>query len=100
LVRTFELDKASIDCANELQGETGQPYGKDATDGVKVWRAYNLDYRESPPTRLLSLALIVNYWLGYHDVDKGHCLHDEEIGARGRLNDAYEKGMADNPNKG
>ena len=92
-----ELNQASIECAKELQKEIGKPYGKYYTDGTK---AYDLNYEESPPTRLLAQALTVSYWLGYHDVDKGHYLHDEAIGAKKRIIEAYESGKAANPNKG
>ena len=86
------LDKASSECADELEEEIGKKYGKYATDGVKVWKAYDLDYKKAPLTRLLSQALILSYWLGYHDEDKGHYLHEEEIAAWRRINDAYKKG--------
>lgn len=92
----YQLNQGSIECANELQEETGKPYSKYYTDGEK---AYDLKYRESPPTRLLSQMLVVSYWLGYLDADKSHYLHEEEVGALKRIKDAYESGKAANPNK-
>lgn len=90
------LNQASFDFADKLQEETGKPYGKYATDGVKVWKAYDLNYEEAAPTRLLSQVLILCYWLGYHDADKSHYLHEEEIGAWKRIKEAYESGNSAN----
>jgi hypothetical protein len=59
-----ELNQASYDLADKLQEEVGKPYGKYRSDGVKVWKAYDLNYEEAPPTRLLCQALILSYWLG------------------------------------
>ena len=88
-----ELNQASYDLADKLQDEVGKPYGKYFSDGVK---AYDLNYEEAPPTRLLSQALILSYWLGYHDADRGHYLHEEEIGAWKRIKEAYESGKSAN----
>jgi hypothetical protein len=88
-----ELNQASFDFADKLQEEVGKPYGKYRLDGAK---AYDLNYEEAPPTRLLSQALILSYWLGYHDADKGHYLHEEEIGAWKRIKEAYESGKSAN----
>jgi hypothetical protein len=88
-----ELNQASFDFADKLQEETGKPYGKYFKDGGK---AYDLNYEEAPPIRLLSQALILSYWLGYHDADKGHYLQEEEIGAWKRINEAYENGKLAN----
>lgn len=48
-----ELNHASFKCADELQEETGQPYTKYYTDGTP---AYDLNYEESPPTRMLAMT--------------------------------------------
>ena len=76
-----------------MQEEVGKKYGKYRLDCAK---AYDLNYEEAPPTRLLSQALILSYWLGYHDADKGHYLHEEEIGAWKRIKEAYESGKSAN----
>jgi hypothetical protein len=89
-----EINEISLESADELQEDTEKPYTKYYTNGTK---AYDLEYKEAPPTRLLSQVLVVSYWLGYHDADKGHYLHDEEIGAWKRIKAAYETGKAAHP---
>ena len=64
-----ELDKMSIECAKEIQQETGLTYNKPAREGKP---AYTLGFEEAPPTRLLAMSLIVNYWLGWINREKGH----------------------------
>jgi hypothetical protein len=64
-----ELNQMSLECARELQVETGQPYSKYYKNGK---HAYDLPYEESPPTRLLALNLILSYWLGWLDASKTH----------------------------
>jgi hypothetical protein len=44
----------------------------------------------------LNDALILSYWLGYHDADKGHYLHEEEIGGWKRIKEGYESGKSAN----
>jgi hypothetical protein len=120
-----QMNQASIEAADELQRETGRPYPKDSgvivpaksveelnimtgesydvlfqdTLGKPVARK-NQKYSEAPPTRLLSMTLNLCYWIGYHDADRGHELHNEKeggIGAWDRIVKAYESGIAANP---
>jgi hypothetical protein len=65
------LNQISYYCARELQLETAKPYSKYYSDGR---HAYDLPYEESPPTRLLSLNLILSYWLGWLDASRTHYL--------------------------
>lgn len=70
-------------------------------NGYIVGLRRNLNYSEAPPTRLLSLTLNLCYWLGYHDADKGHELHEVKgggIGAEEMIDKAYKSGKAANPN--
>ena len=63
---------------------------------------YHQKYSDAPPTRLLSLTLILCYWLGFHDADEGHHLHQKKKGgieACIRIKKAYDRGFADNPKK-
>jgi hypothetical protein len=121
----YQLNQASIEAADELQGETGRHYPKDSGvivpvksveelqimtgesydvlfqdhEGKPIARK-NQKYSEAPPTRLLSMTLNLCYWLGYHDADKGHELHKEKeggIGAWDRIDKAYKSGMSANP---
>lgn len=121
----YQLNQASIEAADELQGETGRPYPKDSGvivpvksveelqimtgesydvlfqdhEGKPIARK-NQKYSAAPPTRLLSMTLNLCYWLGYHDADKGHELHKEKeggIGAWDRIDKAYKSGMSANP---
>ena len=121
----YQLNQASIEAADELQGETGRPYPKDSGVIVPVKSVEELQiltgesydvlfqdhlgkpiarknqkYSAAPPTRLLSMTLNLCYWLGYHDADKGHELHKEKeggIGAWDRIDKAYKSGMSANP---
>lgn len=121
----YQLNQASIEAADELQGETGTPYPKDSgvivpaksVEELQIMTGESYDvllqdplgkpiarknqkYSEAPPTRLLSMTLNLCYWLGYHDADKGHKLHKEKeggIGAWDRIDKAYKSGMAANP---
>jgi hypothetical protein len=121
----YQLNQASIEAADGLQGEAGRPYPKDSGVTVPVKSVEELQimtgesydalfqdhegkpiarknqkYSEAPPTRLLSMTLNLCYWLGYHDADKGHELHMEKeggIGAWDRIDKAYKSGMAANP---
>jgi hypothetical protein len=87
-----ELNQTSIECAKELQTETGKPYSKYYTDGM---HAYDLSYAEAPPTRLLALNLIISYWLGWLDASKTHYLDKEPVSAWKRIEEAYNMGKAD-----
>jgi hypothetical protein len=87
-----KLTQLSLECAKELQQETGQPYCKYFTDGTL---AYDLPYEAAPPTRLLALNLILSYWLGWLDGRKSHYLHTEPISAWKRIEEAYNNGRAD-----
>jgi hypothetical protein len=51
-----ELNEISKDCAKELQTETGHIWNKDD---------YKLGLDESPPTRILSLILVLSAWVGW-----------------------------------
>jgi hypothetical protein len=86
-----ELNQASYECADELQEETGQPYTKEYSNGTKN---YDLNYEKAPPTRLLALSLILNYWLGFHDASRNHYLHEEPVAAWRRIKEAYDSGKA------
>lgn len=120
----YQSNQASIEAADELQGETGRPYPKDSgvvvpvktVEELKIMtgESYDMLFQNplgkpiarknqkysAPPTRLLSMTLNLCYWLGYHDADKGHELHKEKeggIGAWDRIEKAYKGGMAANP---
>jgi hypothetical protein len=82
-----ELNQMSVECAIELEREIGIPYCKPAREGVP---AYELGYEQAPPTRLLALSLILNYWLGWLNNEKHH--DDEPVNAWNRLQDAYMAG--------
>jgi hypothetical protein len=100
------LNEISFDAANELQKETGKPYPKDSylVDGngnfiPGTLTRDNQKYSEQPPTRLLSMTLVLSYWLGFHDTDKGHQLQKEGeggIGAWDRIEKTYKSGFAAN----
>jgi hypothetical protein len=118
----YQLNQASIEAADELQAETGKPYPKDSrvmvaaksVEELQILTGDSYDtlfrdpagnpiarknqkYSEAPPMRLLSMALNLCYWLGYHDADKGHELHKEGgIGAWDRIEMAYKDGYAAN----
>ena len=59
-----ELDKLSLECAKELEKETG------------TYPKFNSEYPNgqpleiAPPTRILSLSLILCYWLGWVNNEK------------------------------
>ncbi|MPZ08460.1 MAG: hypothetical protein GEU26_18960 [Nitrososphaeraceae archaeon] len=121
----YQLNQASIEAADELQGEIGRHYPKDSgvivpvktVEELKIMTGESYDvlfqdplgkpiarknqkYSEAPPMRLLSMTLNLCYWLGYHDADKGHELHKEKeggIGAWDRIDKAYKSGKAANP---
>jgi hypothetical protein len=57
----------------------------------------NLKYSEAPPTRLLSMTLILCYWLGFLDASGNHELHPGAIGAWDRIKKAYDSGKASHP---
>jgi hypothetical protein len=78
-----------------------EPYNailKDENDNIVGVRR-NRKYSEQPPTRLLSMALNLCYFLGFLEVDKGHQMDEENgIGAWKRIVKAYEMGKASHPN--
>jgi hypothetical protein len=63
-----ELNEISKDCANELQTETGQIGNKGD---------YQLGLDEWPPTRILSLMLVLSAWVGWIMHEK-HGSSDEQ----------------------
>ena len=67
-----ELNHMSYYCVRHLQLKTGKPYCKSFSNGSLAWE---VPYEEAPPIRLLSMALVLSYWLGFHAADKGHELH-------------------------
>jgi len=116
----YQLNKASIKVADELQEETGKPYPKEfhvkgAVKSVEELNAltgetYDLLYQDSngrliarknqkyskaPPTRLLALNLILSYWLGWLDAKGGHALDTEPVAAWRRIKEVYDKGKQD-----
>jgi hypothetical protein len=54
-----------------------------------------LKYSDVPPTRLLSMTLILSYWLGWLDAKGRHALDSEPVAAWRRIKEAYDKGKAD-----
>ena len=99
------LNKISLKAADELQEETGEPYPKASyrVDGNGNFIPGSLtteyqNYSEQPPTRLLSLTLILSYWLGFLDASGNHEMHKAAIGARERIEKAYDIGKASHPN--
>jgi hypothetical protein len=54
-------------------------------------------YSEAPPTRLLSMTLVLSYFLGFLDASGDHEMHEEALGARERIIQAYDKGKASHP---
>lgn len=90
--RNKRVESASLECAKELQTETGKPYSKFYADGTL---AYDLPYEEAPPIRLLALNLIISYWLGWLDASKTHDLHKEPVAAWRRIEEAYNRGKDD-----
>lgn len=84
-----ELNQMSMECAKELQQETGMIYRKPATENKP---GYDLGFDQAPPTRLLALGLILAYWLGWIDNEKD--LDDMPVNAWNRLCEAYIAGRS------
>jgi hypothetical protein len=57
-----ELNKMSLDCAKDLEMETGRYPKPGWPDGQPLEKA--------PPTRLLALTLVLCYWLGWVNNEK------------------------------
>jgi hypothetical protein len=57
-----ELDQMSIDCAREVEKETGK-FPKYSSLGTQP-------LEKAPPTRILVLSLVINYWLGWVNNEK------------------------------
>jgi hypothetical protein len=57
-----ELNKMSVECARELEKETGKYPKPGYPNGQSL--------EQAPPTRLLSLTLILSYWLGWVNNEK------------------------------
>lgn len=76
-----ELNQMSLECVRDLQGEIGQRWDKGS---------YQIDLEEAPPTRLLALSVVINYWLGWVGNEKG--LNSPPISAWQRIQDAYQAG--------
>jgi hypothetical protein len=58
----------------------------------------NLKYYEAPPTRLLSITLILCYWVGFLTQAETMSLYPGAIGAWDRIMKGYDKGKASYPN--
>jgi hypothetical protein len=84
-----ELDNVSIECAKELQQETDMVYKKPARENKP---AYDLGFEKAPPTGVLALGLIINYWLGWINREKGH--NNPPLDASDRLRKAISEGQA------
>jgi hypothetical protein len=74
-----KLNTMSIDCARELQVETGTYPKPGHPVGQHIEKA--------PPTRLLSLCLILSYWLGWVSNEKH--MDSEPVKAWTRIEEAY-----------
>ena len=61
-VVTSKLNSMSIECARELEKETGKYPKPNYPDGQPLEKA--------PPTRLLALNLVISYWLGWVNNEK------------------------------
>jgi hypothetical protein len=66
-----ELSQTAIECAQELQSREGGHYYKPPREDKP---GYILDYEKAPPTRLLSLTMILSYWIGW--ISQTHGLND------------------------
>jgi hypothetical protein len=119
------LNEISIESADELQEDTGKTYSKDSllvppaksieellkmigkldsdytplkdASGNFIGVRRNLRYSKAPPTRLLSMTLILCYWLGFMDASGTHALDPGGIGAWDRIKKAYDNGKAYHP---
>ncbi len=89
-----ELNKMSIECANELQTETGvafrKPPRQDAPEG------YILNLFEAPSSRILALEILMAAWLGWitHKKEGGKVPPQFTAeGCRKLIDDAYMYGV-------
>jgi hypothetical protein len=89
-----ELNKMSIECANELQTETGVAFRKPPRDDVP--EGYMLNLFEAPPSRILALEILMAAWLGWIN----HGKERENVppqftaeGCRKFIDDAYTYGV-------
>jgi len=74
------LDNLAIEYDKELQAETGILYDEFEKKRDDIW--------QFPPYRLLTMNLILSYWIGWHTIPKRlHMASDWT-----RIEDAYNKG--------
>jgi hypothetical protein len=89
-----ELNKMSIECANELQTETGVAFRKPAREDAP--EGYVLNLFEAPPSRILALEIFMAAWLGWitheKEGEKVPPLFTAE-GCRKLIADAYMYGV-------
>jgi hypothetical protein len=81
-----ELNEISKDCAKELQTETGQSCNKGD---------YELGLDEWPPTRILSLILVLSAWVGWIMHEK-HPSEEQSFSSRACLRmiqEAFDYGV-------
>jgi hypothetical protein len=100
-----------VKSAEELQKKTGESYDLlfwlilmvilvDSNGNIIVARK-NLKYSEAPPTRLLSMTLVLSYWLGFLDESGNHELHKGNSLARAsRSSSSTSKRFSGPPNRG
>lgn len=83
-----ELNNMSFECARELEKETGRYPKPGYPDGQPL--------EEAPPTRLLSLNLILSYWLGWLNNEKklDASFPYQPFKAWTRIEEAYMTGRA------
>lgn len=82
----LRLSELSRQYAEELQQEFGK-YGKAFVNGRL---AYELNLWQAPPTRMLSLAIILSAWLGWILVTHGNPVPIDK--AKQKLDEAFEFG--------
>ncbi|MGH9952450.1 MAG: hypothetical protein ACRD5J_12530 [Nitrososphaeraceae archaeon] len=99
------LNKISIEAANELQEETKRLYPKSSylvdMNGNYIPGSLTTDYQqyfEQTPTRLLSMTLVLSYFLGFLDASGDHEMHEGAVEARERIINTYNLGKASHPN--
>lgn len=82
-----KLNTMSMECARELEKETGT-YPKYTSEYLK-----GQPLEKAPPTRLLSLSLILSYWLGWVNNEKCmDALEPQPFRAWTRIQEAYMAG--------
>jgi hypothetical protein len=77
-----EINQMSIECARELEKETGRYPKPGYPDGQPL--------EQAPPTRILAHTLILSFWLGWVNNEKGMDL--PPFNAWDRLQNAYKYG--------